>query len=67
MAISKAAGTDDLGRDYFRDMDGGIALSPDEIKGRITWLVWTAGNDRLWDDLSVTSFGILDFLKTISS
>jgi hypothetical protein len=63
----KAAGTDDLGRDYFHDMDGGVALTPDEIKGRNTWLVWTAGNDRLWNQLSVTSFGVLDFLKTISS
>jgi hypothetical protein len=63
----KAAGTDDLGRDYFHDMDGGIALSPDEIKGRNTWLVWTAGDDRLWNQLSVSSFGVLDFLKTISS
>ena len=63
----KAAGTDDQGRDYFHDMDGGVALTPDEIKGRNTWLLWTAGNDRLWNQLSVTSFGVLDFLKTISS
>src|SRR5689334_19675090 len=27
------------GEDYFHDMDGGIALTPDEIKGRNTWLV----------------------------
>ena len=27
------------GEDYFHDMDGGIPLSPDEIKGRNTWLV----------------------------
>src|SRR5580704_6474967 len=39
------------GEDYFRDMDGGIALSPEEIKGRNTWLVWTGGNDRFWDGL----------------
>jgi hypothetical protein len=55
------------GEDYFHDMDGGIPLSPDEIKGRNTWIVWTAGNDRMWDQLSVTSVGALDFLKTISS
>ena len=53
--------------DYFHDMDDGIALSPDEIKGRNTWIVWTAGNDRMWDKLSVTSVGVLDFLKTVSS
>src|SRR5246127_4209388 len=35
--------------DYFRAMDGGIPLTPDEVKGRNMWLVWTGGNDRLWD------------------
>ncbi len=52
---------------YFKDMDGGVALNEDEIKGRNTWIVWTAGDDRLWDKLSVTSFGALDFVKTLSS
>ena len=53
--------------DFFHDMDGGITLSPEEVKGRNTWIVWTAGNDRLWDKLSYVSAGALDFLKTISS
>lgn len=53
--------------DYFRDMDGGIDLSPDERKGRITWILWTGGNDRFWDAISAKSAGTLDFLKTISS
>src|SRR5690349_10221661 len=53
--------------DYFHDMDGGVTLDGVEVKGRNTWLVWTAGNDRLWDVLSVTSVGALDFLKTLSS
>jgi hypothetical protein len=53
--------------DYFRDMDGGIALTPEEVKGRNTWIVWTGGNDRLWDNLSSLSFGTLDFLKILSS
>lgn len=53
--------------DYFADMDGGVALSPEEVKGRNTWIVWTAGNDRLWDRLTARSFGGLDFLKSISS
>ena len=35
--------------------------------GRNNWIVWTAGNDRLWDVLSVSSLGNLDLLKTISS
>jgi hypothetical protein len=53
--------------DYFHDMDGGIRLNPDEVKGRNTWIVWTGGNDRLWDVLRVKSFGALDLLKIISS
>ncbi len=53
--------------DYFHDMDGGIQLTADEVKGRNTWIVWTAGNDRMWDFLTKTSVGNLDFLKTISS
>lgn len=53
--------------DYFHDMDNAAALSPDEIKGRNTWIVWTAGNDRLWDKMSLASVGLLDFVKTVSS
>ena len=53
--------------DYFHDMDGAIRLTPDEIKGRNMWLLWTGGDDRMWNQLSVTSLGTLDFLKTISS
>jgi hypothetical protein len=53
--------------DYFHDMDGGVPLTPEEIKGRNSWIVWTAGNDRFWDRIGVTAVGVLDFLKTISS
>jgi hypothetical protein len=57
--------------DYFHDMDqdahGRLALTPDEIKGRNMWIVWTGGNDRLWDQMTVTSVGTFDLLKTISS
>jgi hypothetical protein len=57
--------------DYLRDMDRGpngpIPLSPDEIKGRNTWVMWTAGDDRLWDKMTAVSAGALDFLKTLSS
>jgi hypothetical protein len=52
---------------YFHDMDGGIPLTVDEVKGRNTWIVWTGGNDRFWDGISNTSLGALDFLKTLSS
>ena len=27
--------------DYIADMDGGVKLSPEEINGRNTWIVWT--------------------------
>ncbi len=53
--------------DYFHDMDAGVALTPEEVKGRNTWVVWTGGNDRFWDTISKSSFGALDFLKTLSS
>src|SRR5262245_16072679 len=53
--------------DYFHDMDGGVALSPEEVRGRNTWNVWTGGNDRFWDLIGVRAWGWLDFLKSISS
>jgi hypothetical protein len=52
--------------DYFHDMDGGIALTRAEAQGRNTWLVWTGGNDHLWDTLATASFGTFDLLKTVS-
>jgi len=48
-------------------MDGGITLSQAGTKGRNMWLVWTGGNDRLWDQLTRATFGALDLLKVISS
>ena len=53
--------------DYFHDMDGGLPLTKEQIQGRNMWMVWTGGNDRLWDVLSVSSLGGLDFIKTMSS
>ena len=35
--------------DYFHDMDGGLALTREEVQGRNMWIVWTGGNDRFWD------------------
>ena len=52
---------------YFKEMDGGVALAANEVKGRNNWIVWTGGNDRFWDDLVNRSFGAVDFLKIISS
>ena len=53
--------------DYFHDMDGALALSPQEITGRNMWLVWSGGNDQLWDRMSSYTFGAFDILKIISS
>ncbi len=57
--------------DYFHDMDrtgrGPVALTPDEVRGRNTWIVWSAGNDVMWDTLGDNSVGALDFLKVLSS
>jgi len=53
--------------DYFRAMDNGIPLTPDEVKGRNMWLVWTGGDDRFWDLMTERTFGAFDLLKTISS
>ena len=53
--------------DYFHDMDGGGSLTREEIQGRNTWLVWTGGNDRFWDAITVSSFGLFDLLKIVSS
>jgi hypothetical protein len=57
--------------DYFHDMDqtrdGVVALTPDEVRGRNTWIVWSAGNDVMWDTLVENSVGALDFLKVLSS
>ena len=66
-----AAPKTDEEKDYFHDMDqtahGPLILNSDEVKGRVTWLVWTGGNDRFWDKITVASFGSFDLLKTISS
>src|SRR5687767_5792848 len=49
--------------DYFRDMDGGIDLTPAERDGRIMWLLWTGGNDRFWNYMVEPTFGTFDLLK----
>jgi hypothetical protein len=69
--------------DYFHDMDRGEALfqNPDRllpkldpkqlrdalVSGRNTWIVWTGGNDRFWDLMTIKTWGVFDLLKTISS
>ena len=59
--------------DYFRDMDFNLVggrrptFSRDEVAGRNMWIVWTGGDDRLWNQLAINSLGTFDLLKTISS
>ena len=67
LAGRSAASFPHAGEDYFHDMDGGLALTPEEIAGRNMWIVWTGGNDRLWDHMTTATFGAMDLLKAISS
>lgn len=53
--------------DYFHDMDGALSFTKEQVAGRNMWMVWTGGNDRLWDVLAAQSLGSLDFVKTLSS
>jgi mono/diheme cytochrome c family protein len=55
------------GPDLFREMDCGLDLAPDEIKGRNAWHLWTAGNDAFWDEMARQSSGLVDLLKTLDS
>jgi hypothetical protein len=67
LAQRTAASFTPADEDFFREVDGGIQLTPEEVKGRNTWLVWTGGNDRLWDRLINYSRGNFDLLKVLSS
>jgi hypothetical protein len=62
-----AASFPQAGEDYFHDMDGGATLTPQEVKGRNMWLVWTGGNDRFWNEMTQYTFGAFDLLKSVSS
>ena len=52
--------------DYFHEMDDGVALTPDEVKGRNMWLVWSGGNYRFWDFMSKPTLGGFDLLKIVA-
>jgi hypothetical protein len=57
----------EIAEDVFQPMDGGIKLSPEQIKGRNTWNLWCAGTEQFWERMSRESFGLVDLLKTIDS
>ncbi len=53
--------------DIFQPMDGGIALSPEEIMGRNTWNLWSGGNEHFWNEVAQDSYGLMDLLKTLDN
>ncbi|MEY4589662.1 MAG: hypothetical protein RL497_1738 [Pseudomonadota bacterium] len=52
---------------WYDAMDGGIALSDEERKGRNTWLIWTGGNQEFWNHMATHSFGSVDLLKILDT
>ena len=57
----------ELAVNVFQPMDGGVALTDDEVKGRNTWILWCGGDEQFWDRMSRESYGLIDLLKTIDS
>jgi hypothetical protein len=53
--------------DIFKPMDGGIDLSPEEIMGRNTWNLWSAGNQHFWNHAAQDSYGLMDLLKMLDN
>jgi hypothetical protein len=53
--------------DIFKQMDGGVALSPEEIMGRNTWNLWSGGNQHFWNRAAQDSFGLMDLLKMLDN
>jgi hypothetical protein len=53
--------------DIFKPMDGGIDLKPDEIMGRNTWNLWSAGNQHFWNQTAQDSYGLMDLLKMLDN
>src|SRR4029453_4108699 len=62
-----AADFPQIAADVFRRMDGAVPLTEDEIKGRNTWILWTAGNQVFWDRIAREGYGLVDLLKTLDS
>jgi hypothetical protein len=57
----------EVATDLFQPMDGGIALTEPEIKGRNTWMIWTGGNADFWNWLAQYGYGTNDLLKTLDT
>src|SRR5438105_5557129 len=64
------AGFKEVGFDPFPGMDfqgRNVALSADDIKGRVVWNLWSGDNGGFWDYLSTHAFGTADLLKVVIS
>ncbi len=46
---------------------GDAKLAEDEFFGRNTWMIWCAGNEGFWDDLTRAELGFIDLLKLLDS
>src|SRR5438132_969635 len=63
----------DIATDVFEGMDAPLRFDPAKasdlaaIKGRNTWLLWTAGDEEFWDYAAQKSHGIIDLLKMLDS
>jgi hypothetical protein len=66
-AIAHEAGFPIAAIDYFAAMDDGVRLNAHEVRGRNTWLLWTAGDEAFWDLLASRSAGAFDLLKVLDS
>ena len=53
--------------DVFKDVDGGIQLTKEEVMGRNTWLLWTGGSQTMLDTMASESYGLLDIVKVLDS
>lgn len=53
--------------DVLEGMDKGIILTPDAIKGRNTWVLWTGGSQVFIDWMATDGFGLSDTLKMLDS
>ncbi len=53
--------------DVFKEVDGGIELTKEEIMGRNTWLLWTAGSQVMLDMMASQSYGLIDIVKVLDS
>lgn len=67
LAGKKAADLPAAKVDYCAGMDGGIELTPEEVIGRNSWMLWTGGNERFWNHMAQNGYGVIDLLKLVDS